>query len=314
MGFYKRFWLGYFDFTGRTSRRDFWLTFLVTLLIGITATLYDYFSELPLAIYQIYVAFSVAVFIPLISITVRRLHDIDRRGLWILIWLVPFVGQIVTLVFLVRKGDEGDNRYGPSPLAKEASINGAGSAPDEPVASSDLESRSSVLPAAWKKSWKTAAFCLLLLSVFVIYPTYFSAHLPKFSDDWTLLDVSAKGEDSSSIYVKTLSTDPDENIVNVWVLNDYPEAKTEENFGKKYYSSFSLEHYDCANAQSGRTQILYHTKNLGGGRIIVTHSEFLKMTPIYQKSVAEQVLRLVCAHREIPSLEPQPSPANTEKT
>ena len=60
--------------------------------------------------------YSLAVLIPSIAVTVRRLHDIDRTGWWILMNLVCCIGWIVLLVFNVTPGTEGDNKYGPDPL------------------------------------------------------------------------------------------------------------------------------------------------------------------------------------------------------
>jgi len=52
--------------------------------------------------------------------TVRRLHDIDKSGWWILIALIPIVGSIILLVWAVRQGDQGPNRFGADPLAASA--------------------------------------------------------------------------------------------------------------------------------------------------------------------------------------------------
>ncbi len=59
--------------------------------------------------------YSLAVLIPSIAVSVRRLHDIDRTGWWLLIALVPLVGAIVLIVFHVLDGTPGPNRYGPNP-------------------------------------------------------------------------------------------------------------------------------------------------------------------------------------------------------
>ena len=64
--------------------------------------------------------YSIAVFVPTLAVVVRRLHDTDRSGWWILIALIPLVGAIVLLVFLILKGNEGDNRFGPDPKAETA--------------------------------------------------------------------------------------------------------------------------------------------------------------------------------------------------
>jgi len=62
------------------------------------------------------VAVILLVFIPQLSVTVRRLHDLDRSGWWFWPGLVPLVGGLILLVWFCMKGTEGDNQYGPNPL------------------------------------------------------------------------------------------------------------------------------------------------------------------------------------------------------
>ncbi len=64
--------------------------------------------------------FNLAVLIPSSAVSVRRLHEIDRTGWWVLIGLVPLIGWIVLLVFHVQDSRPGTNRYGPNP--KEARV------------------------------------------------------------------------------------------------------------------------------------------------------------------------------------------------
>ena len=59
--------------------------------------------------------FSIGMLLPSLGVSVRRLHDIDRSGWWLLIALVPVVGAIVLLVFCVRDSQPGTNRFGPNP-------------------------------------------------------------------------------------------------------------------------------------------------------------------------------------------------------
>jgi uncharacterized membrane protein YhaH (DUF805 family) len=66
--------------------------------------------------------YSLAVLIPSLAVTVRRLHDIDRSGWWILIGLVPLIGVIVLLVFALLDGTPGDNRYGSNPKGVTARV------------------------------------------------------------------------------------------------------------------------------------------------------------------------------------------------
>ena len=58
--------------------------------------------------------YSLAVLLPSLAVGVRRLHDTDRSGWWLLIGLVPLIGFIVLIVFFVQKGTEKENRFGKS--------------------------------------------------------------------------------------------------------------------------------------------------------------------------------------------------------
>lgn len=66
--------------------------------------------------------YGLAVLIPSLAVTVRRLHDTDRSGWWILIVLVPLIGTIVLLVFALLEGTPGSNRYGPNPKEATARV------------------------------------------------------------------------------------------------------------------------------------------------------------------------------------------------
>ncbi|WP_375196889.1 DUF805 domain-containing protein [Sphingobium sp.] len=60
--------------------------------------------------------FSLAILIPYIAVAVRRLHDTDRSGWWLLIVFFPIIGSIVLLVFFIMGGTRGPNRFGPDPV------------------------------------------------------------------------------------------------------------------------------------------------------------------------------------------------------
>ena len=60
----------------------------------------------------IYLFFTLIVLPPLISVTVRRLHDIDKSGWFMLLGLIPPIGFIILLYLLAQKGTEGPNKYG----------------------------------------------------------------------------------------------------------------------------------------------------------------------------------------------------------
>jgi uncharacterized membrane protein YhaH (DUF805 family) len=63
------------------------------------------------------------MFLPSLAVTVRRLHDTDRSGWWILLNLIPIVGALIVLIFTCLDGTPGDNRFGPNPKAIAAGAN-----------------------------------------------------------------------------------------------------------------------------------------------------------------------------------------------
>ena len=109
-----------FSFAGRSSRREYWFFTFVNLLIyvlmaSIDAGLGVFDSDEMLGTWSsIYL---LAVFLPTLSLSVRRLHDVDRSGWWFLITLVPWVGAFALLAFMALKGTVGRNRYGLGPAA-----------------------------------------------------------------------------------------------------------------------------------------------------------------------------------------------------
>jgi len=105
----------YAKFDGRASRPAYWWWFLFGILVGIVASILD--AIIFNGGEALTIVFSLGLFLPNISVGIRRLHDTDRSGWWILIGLIPIVGFIVLLVFFVQKSDPGDNNYGP-PMAE----------------------------------------------------------------------------------------------------------------------------------------------------------------------------------------------------
>lgn len=100
----------YADFSGRASRKEFWMFVLFYLIFAVVLSI----LEGILGIDFLALIFSLALLIPSISITARRLHDTSRTGWWQLIGLVPLIGFIVMLVFLVQDSHDG-NEYGANP-------------------------------------------------------------------------------------------------------------------------------------------------------------------------------------------------------
>ena len=122
MNWYLEVLKKYAVFSGRARRKEYWffalfnaiIVFALTV-IDISAGLYDAFAEIGL----LSGLYSLAVLLPSIAVSVRRLHDIGRTGWWLLIVFIPLVGIIVLLVFAVLDSMPGDNRYGPNPKAAD---------------------------------------------------------------------------------------------------------------------------------------------------------------------------------------------------
>lgn len=105
----------YVEFSGRSSRRQFWLFTMFLFLLGIIAVVIDAaLGEGPeggpgIVFGLLYLSH----LLPSLAVTVRRLHDIDRSGWWVLLSFVPLVGQIAMIVFLCMPSTRGPNRFGP---------------------------------------------------------------------------------------------------------------------------------------------------------------------------------------------------------
>ena len=106
----------YADFSGRAPRPEYWWFVLLYFVGYIIANIVDSIlglTPLVLTYGPVTMLFALAILLPSISVGVRRLHDTDRSGWWILIGLIPLIGAIVLLVFFVTEGTKGDNQYGP---------------------------------------------------------------------------------------------------------------------------------------------------------------------------------------------------------
>lgn len=100
----------YAVFSGRARRKEYWMFFLFCLIIGFVLGFIEGLSGMASKSGQSILGgiFQLAVLMPSIAVGVRRMHDTDHSGWWV---LVP----IANLVFAVREGTRGDNRFGPDP-------------------------------------------------------------------------------------------------------------------------------------------------------------------------------------------------------
>lgn len=122
MNWYLEVLKKYAVFDGRARRKEYWYFFLINTVISIFLAFIDSFTgtiseEAGLGLLS--GIYALAVLIPGLSVTVRRLHDTDRSGWWILIGLIPVIGGIALLVFMVLDSTPGDNQYGPNPKVEQ---------------------------------------------------------------------------------------------------------------------------------------------------------------------------------------------------
>ncbi|MFL6796857.1 MAG: DUF805 domain-containing protein [Xanthobacteraceae bacterium] len=107
----------YVNFTGRASRSAFWYWFLFAVLLSIAASIIDQVAFSHSDITPISSLVGLALLLPGIAVTVRRLHDTDRSGWWVLLWFIPIIGWIILIIWYCARGTLGPNRFGPDPLA-----------------------------------------------------------------------------------------------------------------------------------------------------------------------------------------------------
>jgi uncharacterized membrane protein YhaH (DUF805 family) len=109
----------YAVFGGRSRRMEYWYFVLFNIIVSIVLGAIDALLGTLGLLSGLY---GLAILIPSLAVTVRRLHDIDRSGWWILIALVPLIGTIVLLVFALLEGTPGTNRYGLNPKEATARV------------------------------------------------------------------------------------------------------------------------------------------------------------------------------------------------
>ena len=109
----------YADFSGRSRRKEYWLFvlgFIIAIIAAMTVESLLGMSDMigegygPLSLLVI-----LGLFIPALAVQVRRFHDQNKSGWFVLLGFIPFIGSIVVIVFMCFEGTRGDNRFGPDP-------------------------------------------------------------------------------------------------------------------------------------------------------------------------------------------------------
>lgn len=112
---YKKFWKGYVDFEGRSTRSDYWFAYLANMLTVITfyvllfvfgviagSTGSDFLTVISVILSLIFFAYGIAACLPGIAVTVRRLRDAGYNWPYIFVAFIPFVGGIILIVLLCK--------------------------------------------------------------------------------------------------------------------------------------------------------------------------------------------------------------------
>ena len=122
MEWYLKVLKNYVGFNGRARRKEYWMFTLFNLIVLVLAAVLDNILGLRFSnddfFGPIYMLYALAVFLPSLAVGIRRLHDTDRSGWWMLLCFIPLLGLGV-LVFLCLDGTRGPNRFGPDPKAGE---------------------------------------------------------------------------------------------------------------------------------------------------------------------------------------------------
>jgi uncharacterized membrane protein YhaH (DUF805 family) len=142
----------YVNFRDRACRSEYWYWILFIIIAHIVVGIIDSV----LGIQLVTGLFGLVTIIPNIAIAVRRLHDLDRTGWWILLGFIPLIGTIILLISYTTKGTDGPNRFGPDPFSRESipesairrSSLGQGVLPGWLVRRSGARA---VVPAAWRR-------------------------------------------------------------------------------------------------------------------------------------------------------------------
>ena len=117
-----------FDFSGRATRKEFWVFTIAAGVLLAAALVIELYTGLynPNALmgpFSCLAVFMLAV--PSTAVMVRRFHDIGMSGWWCLIGIVPYLGLLMQIVFMVSAGMQGPNEYGEDPLKRDAAVEGA---------------------------------------------------------------------------------------------------------------------------------------------------------------------------------------------
>jgi len=121
MNWYLKVLNQYTDFNGRASRTEYWMFTLFNVIFSIMCVLIDgkvgvsLLDGVPYGYFTL--LYSLAIFLPSLAVSVRRLHDIGKNGWWYLVGLIPLIGGVWLLILFATESMSQENEYGPVPEA-----------------------------------------------------------------------------------------------------------------------------------------------------------------------------------------------------
>jgi uncharacterized membrane protein YhaH (DUF805 family) len=124
MNYYTDVLKKYAVFSGRARRKEYWMfalwnfiaCFVIVTMVGLMAAIVLVTKNPALSgLFLLVPLYSLGVFVPNLAVAVRRLHDTNHSAWWLLIAVIPVIGAIVLLIFMVLDSQPGDNKYGPNP-------------------------------------------------------------------------------------------------------------------------------------------------------------------------------------------------------
>jgi uncharacterized membrane protein YhaH (DUF805 family) len=114
----------YADFSGRSRRKEYWMFLLGVVIAAVVLSIVEGILGMSGMVGGVYgpltTLLMLGVLVPSIACQVRRFHDQDKSGWFVLLAFIPFLGGLAVLVFMLLEGTRGDNRFGPDPKAGEA--------------------------------------------------------------------------------------------------------------------------------------------------------------------------------------------------
>jgi uncharacterized membrane protein YhaH (DUF805 family) len=134
MNYYLMVLNKYAEFNGRAGRAEYWyfvlFNFLIIIGLNILSAMFNKIPGLGMMLGATTALYGLAMIIPGLAVAVRRLHDTNRSGWWMLICLIPLLGAIILIVFMILDSQPGSNQYGPNPKV----TTGQASTPATPAA------------------------------------------------------------------------------------------------------------------------------------------------------------------------------------